>query len=305
MGAGARLAAYGAGLVVAFGASYGIAGAVVPDEVVARWSESGPTQAADEHAAAGPHEGADAIDHTPAGVALEADGYRLSPVTAPRRAGSAGTLSFRVLDAHGEPLTEYTEAHEQDLHLVVVRSDGSGYRHVHPRLDRASGTWSLPWTWDEAGPHRVYADFTPGVEGAKGVTLSRTVDVAGAYRPVAQRPSRTDEVDGYTVTIDGHLEAGAATDLTVSVERDGRPVTDVQPYLGAFGHLVALRQGDLAYVHVHAEGEEPAADETTGPHIDFTAETPTAGRYLLYLDLRVDDEVHTAAFVLDAREGTS
>ena len=303
MEAGVRLAAYGAGLVVAFGASYGIAAAAVPDEVVARWSEPEPSHV-DTHADAPPHEAADAADHAPTGVSLEADGYRLSPVRAPTRTGSAGTLSFRVLDAHGEPLTQYTRSHEQDLHLVVVRSDGSGYRHEHPRLDRESGTWSLPWTWDEGGTHRVYADFTPGGTPAKGVTLSRTVDVTGAYTPVAQRPSRTDEVDGYTVTIDGELEAGTATDLSVSIERDGHPVTDVQPYLGAFGHLVALREGDLAYLHVHARGKEPGAGATAGPGIDFTAETPTAGRYLLYLDFRVDDEVRTATFVIDAAEET-
>ncbi|HBO55204.1 MAG TPA: heavy metal-binding domain-containing protein, partial [Janibacter terrae] len=59
MEAGVRLAAYGAGLVVAFGASYGIAGAAVPDEVVARWSEPEPSHV-DTHADAPPHEAADA-----------------------------------------------------------------------------------------------------------------------------------------------------------------------------------------------------------------------------------------------------
>lgn len=303
MGAGGRLAAYGAGLVVALGASYGIAAAVVPDELVDRWSEQAEPAHAQEHAGAPTHtedSGGHGEGHGPTGVSLDADGLRLSPVSAPHDVDSDGVLSFRILDPGGAPLTDYTEAHEQDLHLIVVRTDGVGYQHVHPRLDSTTGTWSLPWTWEDAGTYRVYADFTPGTDAAQGITLTRTVDVAGEYAPATARPARTDEVDGYSVSIDGELRPGSSSDLRVSVERGGRPVTDVQPYLGAFGHLVALRQGDLAYLHVHATGDEPAEGDTTGPDIGFAAEAPTAGRYLMYLDFRVDGEVRTARFVLDA-----
>ena len=80
-------------------------------------------------------------------------------------------------------------------------------------------------------------------------------------------------------------------------------MTTLEPYLGAFGHLVALREGDLAYLHVHAEGDEPQARDTAGPEIGFAAEAPTADRYLLYLDFQVDGQVQTAEFVIDAEHG--
>jgi hypothetical protein len=85
----------------------------------------------------------------------------------------------------------------------------------------------------------VYADFTPAGEGASGTTLSRAVQVAGDYSPVASAPTRTDEVDGYTVTLDGDLAAGSTSELTLSVSRDGAPVTELEPYLGTYGHLAA------------------------------------------------------------------
>ena len=69
----------------------------------------------------------------------------------------------------------------------------------------------------------------------------------GDAQPVpVPAPSRTAEVDGYTVTLDGDLTPGEDSDLTLTVARDGRPVTDLEPYLGAFGHLVALRDGGHA-----------------------------------------------------------
>lgn len=106
-------------------------------------------------------------------------------------------------------------------------------------------------------------------------------------------------MDGFDARVAGDLVPGAASELTITISRAGAPVTTLQPYLGAFGHLVALREGDLAYLHVHPEGDAPAAGEVSGPEVRFGAHVPTAGRYLLYFDFQVDGAVHTAAFVLD------
>ncbi|PRC60084.1 heavy metal-binding domain-containing protein, partial [Mycobacterium sp. ITM-2017-0098] len=83
-------------------------------------------------------------------------------------------------------------------------------------------------------------------------------DVAGEVAPAPPLATRTsDEIAGYTVELDGALTAGVSKQLTAKLTRDGEPVTTLQPYLGAYGHLVALREGDLAYLHVHPEGTEP------------------------------------------------
>jgi hypothetical protein len=79
-------------------------------------------------------------------------------------------------------------------------------------------------------------------------------------------------------------------------------VTDLQPYLGAYGHLVALREGDLAYLHVHPDGHPGDGTTAPGPDVVFGAEVPSPGRYLLFLDFRHDGEVHTAPFVVDTPE---
>ncbi|WP_309104922.1 heavy-metal-associated domain-containing protein [Microbacterium sp.] len=300
MKTGGRLALYGLGLAVAFGGAFAVAAAAVPNAAVAGWQENGmKNHDADNAAADAPAHG----EHSLKGLSVDTEGYVLSPVQAPAVVGEPGELNFQIQDATGAAVTDYTTSHDRDLHLIIARSDGALFRHVHPELDAATGTWSLPWQWTDAGSYRVFADFTPTGDDATGVTLTRLVHVAGEFTPIAPQPSRVDDVDGFQVSIEGDLVAGSAGELTISVTRDGNPVTELEPYLGAFGHLVALRDGDLAFLHVHAEGEEPKAGETAGPEIAFAATAPTAGRYLLYLDFQVDGEVHTASFVLDASHG--
>lgn len=291
MNAAGRLGLYAAGVAVLFGAAFATGSKVVPDSAVA--ARQAETDGADHAGMTGempPTASPDGVR----GLGLATAGLVLSPVAAPQATGVDGTLSFRIVDTAGAAVTTFATSHEKQLHLIVVRADGSQFRHVHPRMD-ASGTWSLPWRWPAAGAYRVFADFVPADRpDATSITLTRTVQVAGAYAPVAPRPHATDVVDGFHVSVTGDLVAGATSELTVTITRDGRPVTTLEPYLGSFGHLVALREGDLGYLHVHAE-----TGATSGPAIGFGAEVPTAGRYLLYLDFKVGGKVRTADFVLD------
>lgn len=112
-------------------------------------------------------------------------------------------------------------------------------------------------------------------------------------------------MDGYTVTLSSDLVAGQNSLVTATFERAGQPVTELEPYLGAYGHLVALRDGDLAYVHVHADGVPGDGATAPGPEVAFNVEVPTAGTYRLFLDFQVGGQVKTTDFTLEATEPAS
>lgn len=302
MKAPTRLGLYGLILVAVFVVAGVTANAVVPEDTGQDWVEEtseghhGTDEGDDEMHSAG-HEAHEADDAS-LGLGLAQDGYQLTEVTAPTETSIADELAFRVTGPNGQPVTDFELDHEQEMHLIAVRADGQHFRHVHPERDER-GLWSIPWEWRGAGSYRIFADFVP-TETWEGITLSTTVQVAGDYVPVpAEQPVTETSVDGFDVAVEGELVAGEASRLTMTVTHNGAPVSELEPYLGAFGHLVALRDGDLAYLHVHPHGEVPAAGETSGPDIVFEATAPTSGRYLLYLDFQVDGQVHTAPLVLD------
>jgi hypothetical protein len=235
----------------------------------------------------------------PPGLQVSESGYALSPISAPASTGEAGTLSFRLLGPDGDPVTEYTESHEKDLHLIIVRTDTTEFQHVHPSID-ADGTWSIEWEWETAGTYKVFTDFVPtGLDD--GLTLSRIVEVGGEYTPAPPpEESSVFEADDYTVTLTGDLTAAETSPVTATIERDGQPVTDLEPYLGSYGHLIALRDGDLAYLHVHPASDAADEDTEPGPDVLFHVETLTPGPYRLFLDFQVDGQIHTADFTLTA-----
>lgn len=272
-----RIALFVAALAAVFVAAAGIGSLVDPAET----EEKGMEETMEAHTS----------DHQPAGLGVAEGGYavRFSPTQFER--GKAGELRFAIEAPGGEPVTEFDELHERRMHLIVVRRDGTEFRHLHPEMD-AAGTWSVPVRFGEPGVYRAFADFSADGEQH---TLAGDLFVSGGEfesRPFPA-PREVDSADGYEVHLEaGDLVAGEHAELSFAVSEDGRPVEDLQPYLGAKGHLVALREGDLAFLHVHPE-EHGAASE-----IVFDATFPTVGRYRLYLQFKHEGVVRTVEFTV-------
>lgn len=301
----AKILGFLVALAVVFASAVGIGRAVGPVEVAV--ADHGDMDEATEDGT-DDVEGMGDMDMSgtsdiPKGLMVSQDGFTFRLESTATSPGRGVPVSFTIRGPDGEPVTEYDEEHEEDLHLIAVRRDFTGFQHVHPEM-APDGTWSIdldltPGAW------RLFADFK--ATGAEALTLGNDLAVPGKVDP-AEAPttdSTTATVDDYTVTLEGDLEAGAEAELTLTVTRDGEPVTDLEPYLGAYGHLVALRAGDLAYLHVHPEGSPDDGKTEPGPEVVFYAQVPSPDRYHLFLDFKHEGVVRTAAFTLQGSADTT
>ncbi|MEV0940936.1 copper resistance protein CopC [Micromonospora wenchangensis] len=227
------------------------------------------------------------------GLSVNAGGYTLQPAARTQSAGARADYRFRIVGADGKPATRFAVVHDKPLHLVVVGRDLSGYQHLHPTM-AADGTWSVPLTLARPGGYRIYADFS--VTGADGTTVPLVLgvdhQVPGAHTPVPLPPAASQSTAGpFTVTMGGAPTVGVTVPL--SFRLDGVEPARLERYLGAYGHLVVVREGDLGYVHVHPDQE--LVDGT----VRFWLTAPSAGRYRAFFDFQVDGTVHTAQYTLD------
>jgi len=307
------LGAFALGLAAVFTASLGVGHAVGPvgpvgpvGAVAAAQEQGGHGGGGREGAAHGGAEPdgdqAGGADVVPQGLSASLEGFTLRLDTPVLPAGTPTELALHVLGPDGRPVTAYTPTHDRDLHLILVRRDGSGYQHLHPERDPA-GRWSVPVTLPTAGSYKVFADTAPAGR-SEALTLAADLQAPGDFRPVPLPPvSRTVQVAGsagYEVTLSGDLVAGRPSAVTLRVSRDGTPVTDLEPYLGAYGHLVSLRAGDLAYLHTHPDGAPGDGRTPAGPDVAFEVDVPTAGTYRLHLDFKHAGVVRTAEFTATA-----
>ncbi len=224
------------------------------------------------------------------GLRSELAGVTLRPMARTFAAGETATWRFTLADCDGNALRDFEPENTKLLHLIVARTDLTAYQHLHPRLHR-DGTWSVAIAMPRAGAYRAIADFV--IDGRKYV-VGTTLRVPGAS---ADRrlpaPSLHARADGYDVELQrpAELRAGEQEQLTFRITRDGRSVGDLEPYLGAYGHLVALHAPDLAYSHVHPNGEDRASGAIT-----FDTEVRARGAYRLFLQFQTNGRVHTVAF---------
>jgi len=286
-----RLAAVVGGLLLALIAGFALGRAVtapVTSTAGGSWVDHAhPAGTAPHTYGAGPT-GPDSVG----GLSLSAAGYTLVPLDTALPADRNEEFRFRVVGADRRPVTAFQVVHDRPMHVIVARRDVSGYQHLHPEM-AADGTWSVPLRLPEPGIWRAYTDFTvlDPIGAPIALTLGVDLVVEGGYAPTPlPAPATQVSVAGYTVSVEGAPGLGAVAPLLFRVSRAGRPVTDLERYLGAYGHLVALRDGDLGYLHAHPE------DRLAGDAAKFWLAAPSPGRYRLFLDFQVAGAVHTAAF---------
>jgi hypothetical protein len=252
--------------------------------------------------------------------------YALEVIAVPD-AKTSGQLSFSITD-NGAPLTEYAERHTKKLHLIAVSKDLSNFLHIHPELTDG-GIWNVAVNFPEGGSWRIYTDFATAAN-ADGVILGALIDVKGASTatPLGS-PAAMFSAEGFDFAVSGTIPADDHGMLMITVMKDGKFV-NFEDYLGASGHLVAIREADGAYAHFHPQGhvhgttvtpptsdgatvtvdpmnqgEGMSAGSTGGMSMSmpgmlhFDTEVPGAGRYRMFLEFMTGGKLYQVAFTAD------
>lgn len=254
----------------------------------------------------------DMIMPTGDGTVAQAGDMTFHPVsTTTPPAGQPVDFAFQILKDR-KPFTDFVEDMTKKMHFYAVCSDLTGYQHLHPQMD-ADGTWRVQLAALHPGTWRFYATFVGNSGGNHtDYVLGQEVSVAGDMAPMQlPPPSASVQTDGYTLTFNDAKftdDMYKTQKLEVTIAKDGMPVMDLENYLGAKGHLTAIRSGDMQFVHIHPEGMDMGGGQSKGgmmlrglagdPTLTFDTMFPKDGDWRLFLQFQTMGMLHLAEFTL-------
>jgi plastocyanin len=254
----------------------------------------------------------------PASEASARPGFRAELKTTPStiKAGRPVTLILSVKDAKGTLVRELPQVHEKPMHLLAISRDLAEFAHLHPK-PQPDGTYQVRHTFPSGGAYKLYVDYTPS--GSPQVVDQIEVAVEGPSRPASRltedaTPTKTADGVRVTMSTGQPLRAGAEAMLrfTVADAKTGKPVTDLQPYLGALAHFVILSEDTQDFLHAHPLEAKEASGGAMAGHAHKQGEPggkspsevlahtsfPRAGLYKVWTQLQRGGRVITVPFVV-------
>jgi len=223
--------------------------------------------------------------------------WKLAPSPSGEGSGHLVQVAFRLQD--GSPVEAFELTHEKLLHLIIVSKDLSYFNHVHPEY-KGGGVFEVANEFPAGGEYRMIADFQPA--GGDAMTKLAWLEVEGEparSAPVVLTDPLEATADGKRVSLRiSSLAPDEESVLTFHVEDEvsGRPIADLEPYLGAIGHVVILSEDGERYVHAHAE-----KDQGSGPDARFEVIFPKSGVYKIWVQFQHQGQVFTASYAVQVR----
>ncbi len=232
--------------------------------------------------------------------------YRLQVIgNGTPKAGEPAELQLSVLGRENpkQALTNFDVAHERLVHLLIVRADLGTFSHEHPTIG-PGGVFRVTYTFPSGGDYHLFADVAP--KGAGSQILMAKLKVAGKpgdRYDISQAPVAAEVVAGDLRVVretSGVLPAMKTIPIVFDLTdtATGKSPADLEPYLGAMGHLLMVEEDGVTFVHSHPD--ETASDLSAGT-VSFLARMPKPGRYRAWAQFQRAGTVRTASFIIEAQ----
>jgi hypothetical protein len=210
------------------------------------------------------------------------------------KAGAPATLTMRVFDPKtGTPVNHFEIVHERLMHVFLVSENLEFFAHMHG-VPQADGSFRLPVRLPFGGTYRLLADYYPS-SSVPQLTI-KTLIIAGDPRPSKLEPSLAPSKSvnlSASLRIDPEQPfAGQEIKLFFTLD----PSIGLEPYLGAWGHMLAASEDLIDLVHLHpfiADG---------GPVVQFNVIFPRPGLYRMWIQFQRQSVVNTVTFTVPAKE---
>jgi hypothetical protein len=201
-------------------------------------------------------------------------------------------------------LTDLKTVHTEKLHLLIIDPTLADYHHIHPTMDKKTGMFVFDFTPETNGMYRVWADVTPLATNQQTYVMA-DMGVSSKQIPTINKTVNTvAHLNDYTFTLkfDDKVKAGKPVMGTITVTKDNKPFTGLEPIMGSFAHIVGFGEKYNSVLHIHPMGKEPAkSSDRGGPTLEFHIEPEQAGFVKLFAQMRINGQEIFVPFGIEVK----
>src|SRR3989344_1774434 len=168
-------------------------------------------------------------------------------------------FEINIKDALGAKLEDTMEySHERLIHVIVIHEDLKHFAHIHPEDDAVlitemfeRGAFPINLTFPTAGKYIIAAGFK---HRGEEISFTKTFDVGERGIGFLEKDfSREKNFEGYDITFteEEKILSGQEAHIKYTLSKDGVPVADMAPYLGAAMHFAIVSADFTSFAHTH------------------------------------------------------
>jgi hypothetical protein len=225
------------------------------------------------------------------------------------------TLVYRIKDSDGRPARNLISSHERMVHMMIISEDFDVFSHIHPEdfgeitsKMLEEGRFPLTYTFPKAGRYLIATNFS---SEDQDFSKEFIIEVDGKIKMEAAEDdfSRERNIENYRIALSyspNVITAGKEVRFNFHIERDGKPVAHLEPYLSAPMHIAVVSSDLKNFIHTHGEwpmiGPEDKIQRTVtnhfGPNVKTHIIFPKKGRYQLFGEFKHDGKVIVSKFMV-------
>jgi hypothetical protein len=171
------------------------------------------------------------------------------------------TLTFTLRDYQGNPVQDLVLDHNRIMHVVIASKDFSVFAHIHaedlgpitPEMLKTA-EFSTRYAFPKPGEYLVSVDYSERAYIFSDQFYLNVGSSSMMSAPASESFSLQENIDGYDVTLKtspSRLKAGVSATLDYHIEKNGKPFTDMNPYLAVPMHISIIRDDLMGFLHIH------------------------------------------------------
>ncbi|MBI2591443.1 MAG: hypothetical protein HYW34_02090 [Candidatus Brennerbacteria bacterium] len=255
-------------------------------------------------------------------------------------ANTEQTITIALKDEAGQPLTNLETGHSRLLHAVIISEDLKTFAHIHPEdfnvitlQNLAKAEFEIKYNFPKPMRYLMAVDFRhQGHDISKKFIISAAGDKEKIL--IEKNLELNKKINDYSITLETDPTqplSNEETHLLYRIEKNYRPVKDLEFYLDAPAHLSIVSADLSTFIHTHGEipkkqtasvnfnpyifyptpalahgleeNETIAPEQKFGPDIAAHVIFPYPGLYKIFAEFNHQDKIILTDFMVEIGVG--